>query len=68
VVISSVPSVIAALTICREIMTDWHEKSYWHFTCMLSCESRKVITKKDNMYNHIKIELGGKDYDASNEK
>ena len=35
---------------------------------MLSCESRKVITKKDNMYNYLKIELGGKDYDASNEK
>ena len=31
-------------------------------------DGRKTITKKSNMYNHLEIELGGNDYDASNEK
>ena len=46
----------------------FHYSLFWHFSCMLSCESRKAITKIDNMFNPLKIELGGKDYDASNEK
>jgi hypothetical protein len=35
---------------------------------MLWGERHKAFTKKDNMYNNLKIELGGKNYDASNEK
>ena len=35
---------------------------------MLVCESRKAIAKIVNMCNNLKIELGGKNYDASNEK
>lgn len=39
----------------------------WHSDCILVSESRKAIAKKDNMYNHLKIELGGNYYDANYE-